>query len=88
MAGNSQLGPSEQLERDSNTDSPTKITQVNFNLMAMICGRWLPIEVPNHQFNLPSVPVEYRPFHATSFRRFARAATAIRLGLIQSGFPR
>ena len=35
------------------------------------------------KFNLPYVPVEFWPFHATSFRRFARVAAAVRLGLIQ-----
>ena len=41
--------------------------------MAMVCDRWLPIAVSNNQFSLPSVPVEYWPSHATSFRRFELA---------------
>ena len=36
------------------------------------------------KFNMPSVPVEFWPFHATSFRRFARAAVAVRLGFLIS----
>jgi len=48
------------------------ITQINFNIVAMVCGRGLPIEVSNHQFSLPAVFVEIWPFRATSFRRFAR----------------
>ncbi len=54
--------------------SLTDITQVNFNILAMVCGRWLHTEVSNHRFNLPSIPVEFWPSNATSFRRFARAA--------------
>ena len=45
------------------------ITQINFNIVAMVCGQGLPIEVSNHQFNLPAVFVEIWPFRATSFRR-------------------